>query len=385
MSKSTGLSTGAKSAPSSQAVTKASPSIPKQIGAKLSGWSKPVRRGSHRLQWALKQQRLRHSKAPILVGPWYGEVGFEALYWLPFLAKFISRNGIDPERIMAISRGGAAAWYNVPHGFELFAMRSPEQIRLETRLMFAQQGSLKQNTVTPFDQQILDDCAETLKLSRYHVLHPQWMYRILGPYWQGVRGPSLMDQEAQFSTLNPPELPAGVVLPPKFIAVRFYARPTFPVSQQTVDFTRETITQIAKSVPVVLLNGDLHVDDHLDLMPIKKSMANVLKLSDLAAVTAQNNLAVQSAVLGRAAAFVGTYGGLAQLALRLGRPVISVCTEFRETAWGHRHLSEILAGQLGVPFHVVRMLDLPVLQQLLPTVVVQGQQTSSLVSPAAIV
>ena len=30
-------------------------------------------------------ERLQKSNAPIVVGPWVGEVGFELLYWIPFL------------------------------------------------------------------------------------------------------------------------------------------------------------------------------------------------------------------------------------------------------------------------------------------------------------
>lgn len=331
-----------------------------------------MRRASHPYQWASLVRRLRRSTAPILVGPWYGEVGFEALYWLPFLAKLRAETKIDPERLIAISRGGAGIWYDVPHGIELYAMRTPQQIRLETRLMFLRDGSLKQHHVTAFDQQIITDVAQTLSLKHYEVLHPQWMYRLLGPYWQGHRGPQWVNEYAQFAnTLPVPQLPEGLQLPPHFVAVRFYARPTFPVNQQTVDFARETMTQIAKSIPVVLLNSPLHLDDHLDLMPLKKPIPNVLKLSDLVTLTPQNNLAVQSAVIARSSLFVGTYGGLAQLALRFARPVISLCTEFRETAWGHRHLSEIIANQVGVPFHLVRIADLPLLQQMLPQVILQ--------------
>ena len=49
---------------------------------------------------------------PILAGPWLGEVGFELLYWIPFLRWFAERYGVSPDRLIAVSRGGsAAAWY----------------------------------------------------------------------------------------------------------------------------------------------------------------------------------------------------------------------------------------------------------------------------------
>jgi hypothetical protein len=49
---------------------------------------------------------------PIVAGPWLGEVGFELLYWIPFLRWFTEQYGVPPERMVAVSRGGgAAAWY----------------------------------------------------------------------------------------------------------------------------------------------------------------------------------------------------------------------------------------------------------------------------------
>ncbi len=56
------------------------------------------------------EQFLRHDR-PIIVGPWTGEVGFELLYWVPFVRWSVARYGIPPERLFVVSRGGAAPWY----------------------------------------------------------------------------------------------------------------------------------------------------------------------------------------------------------------------------------------------------------------------------------
>ena len=55
---------------------------------------------------------LRGKDGPIVAGPWLGEVGFELLYWIPFLRWFVERFGVSRDRLIAVSRGGsAAAWY----------------------------------------------------------------------------------------------------------------------------------------------------------------------------------------------------------------------------------------------------------------------------------
>ena len=48
---------------------------------------------------------------PIVVGPWQMEVGFELLYWIPYLRAELASLGIPKERVIAVSRGGVDSWY----------------------------------------------------------------------------------------------------------------------------------------------------------------------------------------------------------------------------------------------------------------------------------
>ncbi len=48
---------------------------------------------------------------PIVVGPWCGEVGFELLYWIPFVRWLVDRARIEGRRLVVVTRGGADVWY----------------------------------------------------------------------------------------------------------------------------------------------------------------------------------------------------------------------------------------------------------------------------------
>lgn len=293
-------------------------------------------------------------------------MGFEALYWLPWLAQFRAEFGIPRDRLIPITRGGAALWYDTPTGVELFEMRTPQDVRVENRLRHNETGQLKQTHVRAFDRQVYRDVAETLGLRTYQTLHPAWMYQSLRPFWEAERGIQWLQSRVRFAPLPTLGL-EGVTLPEKFVAVRFYFRPTFMRSPLNLEFATHCIRMIAKQQPVIVLNNPHVVDDHLDFVP--KDEPNVIVLSDLVDLTPANNLAVQSAVLQRALGYVGTYGGMAQLALRLGKPSISLYDEWHGTALPHRHLSDALALSLGVGFNVIRVGDLPQLQSVLPHVV----------------
>jgi hypothetical protein len=66
--------------------------------------------------------------------------------------------------------------------------------------------------------------------------------------------------------------------------------------------------------------------------------------------------------------FVGTYGGLSQLALRLGRPSVNFYLEWEGTSTAHKHLSDLVGEMTGAPFHVLRLRDLAMLQSVMPRV-----------------
>ena len=316
--------------------------------------------------WPLFRQICGRSDAPILVGPWKSEVGFESLYWLPFLAKLRHDFNIDPARLIPISRGGASIWYDTPKGVELYQMRTPQQVRIANRLQHQRTGMLKQTTITDFDREVIRDVADTLKLRRYHVLHPAWMYQTLRPFWDAETGLQWLQQRIRLASL--PDLTVnGLQLPERFAAVRFYFRATLKATPLVREFATHTVRMIAKQQPVIVLNNPDFLDDHLDFVP--KNEPNVSVLSDLVKLTPENNLAIQSAVLQKSLGFVGTYGGMAQLALRMGKPVISVYDDWHGTALPHRHLSDALALQTGQPFHVLRLNDLPLLQSILPKVI----------------
>lgn len=323
----------------------------------------------HRSCWPAFRRRLQRSTHPVLVGPFRGEVGFECLYWLPFLRKL----GIPPERLIALTRGGAGAWYPADRSLDIYSLRTPKQVRIENIQSVQRTGMLKPLAWSPFDRALVTEAAAALGLTRYHTLHPLWMYHVLAPFWETRRGFDWLSRHVDIQTLKAPEL--ELALPAEFVAVRFYARTTFPLNEAGQTIATETVKQIAQHHPVVLLDAGVHADEHVDI-PIP-AMANVHRLADLAPVTAENNLVVQSHVISKALGFVGTYGGLAQLALMYKKPTVSFYQDWHGTMVAHKHYADAVAMQLGVACQVVRVTEIPLLHTVLPSVTFAVRQQSS--------
>lgn len=314
-------------------------------------------------------ERLKRSDAPILVGPWRGEIGFEALYWTAFVEWLIQDFKIDRTRMIPISRGGAGAWYGCPQGIELYAMRTPQQIRVQQRSEVMTTGLFKQESFNAFDRQIIRDVVETLKLKRYHVLHPAWMYHLLATFWTGHTGIEWVGKRLRFRTLDSPALPDSIKLPQQFVAVRFYARPTFPVHKLTNAFIGATLEELSSKYDVVILDHELFLDDHQDLTGTASGprIHHLSKLVDH--LTPENNLAMTSGILGRSMGFVGTYGGFGQLALRMGKPSVTYFMDWGNfTSMAHLNLADALSIRTGIPAMVLKISELAMLSSVLPMV-----------------
>lgn len=326
-------------------------------------------------------RRLSLDDKPILVGPWRSEVGFEAMYWLPFLNWCAKRVPRFIERAAVVSRGGAGRLYPSRQispsllDVDLYSLRSVREVAEENIYDSLKTKVQKQLRCTKWDRAVLKDAAERVlgKSARYHILHPSWMYWALAPYWEEQRGLGYLLSMTDYTPLPRPQgvynYTVGSVttqmfdgkpfeLPDRYVAVKFYRRePTFPLSADTIPFVQHVVATLAQQTHVVLLNSDHGGDDHSDIVVKGQN------IHTLPTVPPEQNLALQAAVLGKATAFVGTYGGVAQLALRMGIPSVSFYTTFNGTASAHLSLSNFLSQRTGVPFVATSIRDADLLKQ----------------------
>ena len=293
---------------------------------------------------------IRAAGGRVVVGPWLGEVGFEVLYWIPFLHWLFERHGIDPAQATVVSRGGVEPWY---HGLcgryvEIFDSLTPERFRRATLELWAQTGGLqKQVQVRPWDEEVLDETVGD-DWREQALLHPQLMYRLFRNVWQAALPMrDFLDRAAHRPWVAPD--PGAIDLPSEFAAVRFYFRDSFPDTPANRALVARVIDRLAERAPVVLLNTGVVVDEHEDAEPADDPRV----LRPLAGVDPARNLAVQSAVVARARLFAGTYGGLAHLAPFYGVPTLGFASDPREINPVHLALARRTADVYGTSLAVV--------------------------------
>ena len=260
---------------------------------------------------------LAAGSGPIVAGPWLGEVGFELLYWVPFLAWFTERFSVHRSRLVVLSRGGTRSWY-APFAadyLDVLDYVTAEGFKAYHDARVREIGEQKQTRLIGLERDLLTLMTGDRPLRDAALLHPSLMYRVLRPFWWGHLGPEWVERHARYRALEAPPREDLPPLPPSYVAVKFYYNDCFPESAANRRFARAVAAQLAATGPVVSLSAGIELDDH------GACSVDTHGVIDLASATpASRNLHLQSAVVAHARAFVGTYGGFAYLAPFYGVP-----------------------------------------------------------------
>ena len=258
--------------------------------------------------------RVCRGDRPIVAGPWLSEVGFEVLYWIPLLRWLAEYRGVTPERLVALTRGGAGPWYDglAHRTIEAYDHLPAERVGDELRRR-AGHGRQKQ-----LDRGALDE--ELLRVAGvdHAVLHPRIMYRLFAPLWMRRRPLTLVERRTIFSPLPTRRSAAG---DKPYVAVKAYFSTCLPPTPANRDFLRRLLERLAEHGRVVLLSTGLSIDEHEEL-------AGDSRVETLAGrARARDNLAVQSDAVAGAEALFCTYGGFAHLGPFLGVPTFALYSD----------------------------------------------------------
>ncbi len=296
--------------------------------------------------------------APIVVGPWLSEVGYEALYWVPFVRWFADHYRVDPERFVIVSRGGVRHWYaDVATGYlELLDLFTPDELA-GAQAQRRMQGDQKQLAVGVLDREVLARVRQRLGAD-VRVLHPSTMFRLLRQFWLGAESLQHVFDHTRYRRFPAPAEAWCPPLPDAFIAVKFYTGRTLPDGAEVREAIRALLQRVRRGRPIVVLEAGVTLDEHADFgfhdLPDVHTLAGWL--------TPQTNLAVQTEVIRRAELFVGTCGSLAWLAPLVGTETLAVYADDHLLA-PHLYAAREVYAQVGAaPFTPVALASLQALQ-----------------------
>lgn len=292
--------------------------------------------------------RLYGTKDPIIVGPWISEIGFELLYWIPFLNWATAYGKLGTDRLWILSRGGTATWYRhlTPNYLEIFDHVGPGEFRARNEARMSQQGGLKQHGLSELDQELIGVAEQRIGAYRHHVLHPSLMYQLYRPYFLKSSPPRLIEEFALYRRIfagrdeNPPDW-----LPDDYVAVKLYGNLALRDSEATRSMIRHLLRTLASETEVVILDTGFRYDDHSDL-----PAESLDRIHDLRGRSEpHNNLDVQTRVIRNARAFYCTYGGFSYLAPLCGVPTVTFYSEPNAFKVEHLELAQRVFRRLDCP------------------------------------
>lgn len=268
-------------------------------------------------------ERICQSSNAIIVVPWFEEVGMELLYWIPFLNWVRAEFDLNKDRVTVISRGGVAQWYRNICGnyIDILDYITPEKLKHMNQQPAARLKWQKQSVIISGSQrEFLQLVKGALNSDEVRLLYPKLMVKLVGPFWGGQRSIALMHKYTRYQRL--PSVDAdGLIgeLPTDYVAVKFYFSRSFPDTADNRSFVSELLNNLTRTTNVVLLDTGLDIDDHSDY--ITDTTKRIYSIRHL--ISPRNNLDVQTRIVSRARAFIGTYGGFSYLAPFYGVPSIS--------------------------------------------------------------
>jgi hypothetical protein len=291
----------------------------------------------------------------IVAGPWLGEVGFELLYWVPFLRWFTERYQVDPARMLVVSRGGTSSWYSpFAAGYrEIFDYLSPAEFRQRHHERVAANGEQKQTRILAFEHNLLQQFTPDVR--NRAMLHPATMYRLFRPFWWGHVDESWVHRFTRYQRFKAPDRAGsdagesvhdGRSIPQDrpYVALKFYFNDCFPATDTDLAFVRQMMQACAERGPVVSLTTGLNIDDHGGAHAPDSRISEALRDVD-----PRSNLLVQSAVVAGASRFVGTYGGFSYLAPFYGVPSTAYYADPLGFSARHLLMARSALAVLGTP------------------------------------
>ena len=286
----------------------------------------------NRTEWQIEREigDVVFGDHPVIVGPWLAEVGYEALYWIPFLQWVRVAYQLDPSRVVVVSRGGVASWYaGVGSRYaEIWDYIAPDEFAARN----AARAEFKQSARSPLDDELIGRVSEELRLHEARVLHPSLLFRLFRLFWSGHRAMGFIDAHTRFTLQTAPALADRRLLPEEYIAVKLYAARSLPDTPARRAQVARIVDTLAERAPVVLLDTGLTVDDHADYTI--GSGGRIVSARSL--MEPRSNLGVQTAIVAGARAYAGTCGSITWLAPRLG---IDTTAFYADPEFLHNHLA----------------------------------------------
>jgi hypothetical protein len=278
----------------------------------------------------------------VIVGPWFSELGFELLYWVPFINSLSTENTFANKNVVTISRGGVEDLYDFLPSKHLNLLEYFSQTDWSdfTSKVWQELGGLKQSKLVMREVKMLKNLNIQFagkENSKTLVLHPSLMFTMFRPFWRNKNwSADLIAKHLVFPNFEIPEAK-------NYGSVKIYSRPSLQIN---VDTTKK-IGEFLKSekVDLKIITSDSYKDDHEVFVFSDLENAKLIPINDY-----ENNLKLQLDIIRSSSVCYTTYGGLSYYPLYFGKKSIGFYTDSSKFDQQHTKVANLLKNQFGSEF-----------------------------------
>jgi len=261
-------------------------------------------------------EEIQSGTAPVFVGPWNDSTENELLYWIPFVRWASAAYGIPPERLIVIANGSPVGWYSsiAQRSIDVRSLFSATELDYWMRRTVPQrQQDYKQAVMSPFDAEIVERAARAFELSEYDVLHPSMLFRVRSRL-QKDRALERMQDVLRHERFEISKNNGLHGLPPSYVAMSVAFTEALPDTDENRQFLATLIDQVSANADVVLVDSP---------PPAEIAIPRSDRVHRLEIIYPNVDTAIQTQVVARARAFIGSHGGLAVAAAFCGTPAVT--------------------------------------------------------------
>ena len=260
---------------------------------------------------------------PLVCGPFLGEIGYETLYWIPFLARMLEVGALRRRKLVIMSRGGTEALYRcVPECrdaqyVDVIDVLGDERFLELERRRLVEPRAKNQKASSAVESAILAEAG----LAQAVQLLPAHMFRLLRRY--------PVETLLSFPWRAPDAERENLTV------VKFWFGGQFPATNENLEFIRRLLDELVSAGPVTALDNDFTLELNPEVDEPFRAICRDAGVTVATTTSYRTNLAEQIGVLFRAKRLVSTYGGFCYLGLYTGIEIESYYTNPRIVFTSH--------------------------------------------------
>ena len=285
------------------------------------------------------------------------EIGYELLYWIPYISKRLSSTIKGHKRIIVVSRGGVECWYNWIEGVEYYNIEDVEPDLLKAIFKERKDGKFqKQMEFGKYERKIINSICKKISLDKNNcdIIDPSFMYLSVWSFLSEERGvkslKGILQKDFKFNKKSSNKIEFDNLEP--YIAIKIYSNSCFQIRDDTNFYEKKIlkILELISSLKVNMIVLDFNANDDHTQFSFKKEIFSHIKLKYFnnlfPDIEFNKNINIQNEIVKSSVFLLSSYGGFSYLPQMHNKKSLSISNEGDHIIYRHSQTSRLIRNDV---------------------------------------